>query len=80
VDRITARDHEAADFVSRLVVDDGIAFSSGDAVWENMIQNLKDDLGGSAEDVSEVPIRPDYDKLERVIDGDADPAILGCSE
>jgi len=80
VDRVTARDYEAADLVSQLVMDDGIAFSSGDAVWENMIQNLKDDLGGSAEDVSEVPIRPDYDKLERVMDGDADPSVLGCSE
>ncbi len=87
VDRITSFYYRAVSLGGWLLkqftgvgAGDGSIFGGGGAVWENMQQNLQEELGSSAQVVAEEPIREDYDKLRAVFKGDADVSTLKCDQ
>ncbi len=84
VDRITNILYGSANYATRLYKTmrqedyDGLIFESADGVWGNMQQHLAVELGPTAQIVTEEPIRIDYEKLQAVMEGEAEPSTLTC--
>lgn len=73
VDRLSTSFYDWGNWLSG-----GLAFSNADELWSSFQEKIKDEIGSNAT-LESTTYRPDYNKVEGVLNGTESPTTLGCN-